>query len=287
MATYPCKTPRQQLFPPARYWTMRLLRRMTPQRIVATMLDRGFYLKAGWDTSAPNVSLQLYEDAARQHGKTLRDSHVCILGYGGGFAVALHMLELGVRHVTLQDPYCERRNYRNKQLDPSRMAKFFDNDGGTWLPKHEYITVTREPMERLASASSQIFDFVVSSSVLEHVSDLKSVIPACAQLTKPGGLNIHVVDLRDHYFKYPFEMLCYSTATWNRWLNASNNLNRWRLPQYQEIFDGLFSRTEIHILESLEEDFYKVRHRIRPEFLTGIDQQDAVARIRVVATAGE
>ncbi len=285
MEYYPCKTNRPQQSPPVRYWTMRLLRRMTPQRLVATMLDRGFYLRAGWDTSAPNVSLQLYEDAARQQGKTLRDSHVCILGYGGGFAVALHMLELGVRHVTLQDPYCERRNYRNGQLDPSRMAKFFDNDGSTWLPKDEYITVTREPMERIATTSSQVFDFVVSSSVLEHVSDLKSVIPACAQLTKPGGLNIHVVDLRDHYFKYPFEMLCYSTPTWERWLNASNNLNRWRLPQYRELFDGLFSRTDIDILESLEEDFYKVRHRIRPEFLTGIDQQDSVARIRVVARA--
>jgi hypothetical protein len=140
-------------------------------------------------------------------------------------------------------------------------------------------------MEKYAQNNPTSCDFVVSSSVLEHVSGLETVIPACTKLCVPGGLNIHVVDLRDHYFRYPFEMLCYTEDTWNRWLNASNNLNRWRLPQYEMLFKKSFADVDVEVLESLKEEFMRIKGRIRSEFLSGNDHTDSVARIRITARA--
>jgi hypothetical protein len=37
-----------------------------------------------------------------------------------------------------------------------------------------------------------------------------------AALTRPDGLHLHFVDLRDHFLKYPFEVLCYSEGVWKR-----------------------------------------------------------------------
>lgn len=272
-----------QQLPPAQYLVMRLLRRMAPQKIISEMLDRGIYLSPGWDTTAPSRSFDQYEGAANKAGRTLKGARVCILGYGGGFAVALHMLEFGVAHVVLQDPFAAPRRYRNQNLDPEKMQHFFESTDSGWEPKAEFVTVTKEPMEEYAQTNPDTCDFVVSSSVLEHVSSLSTVVPACAKLTREGGLNIHIVDLRDHYFKYPFEMLCYSEQTWQDWLNASNNLNRWRLPQYQELFDHHFDSVTIDILESLSQEFSKAKHRIRSEFLTGDTEVDSVGLIRVSA----
>ena len=59
-------------------------------------------------------------------------------------------------------------------------------------------------------ANSPGVDLVLSNSVLEHVQDVDATIKALAALTDSNGMQIHFIDLRDHYFKYPFEMLCYS-----------------------------------------------------------------------------
>jgi hypothetical protein len=98
---------------------------------------------------------------------------------------------------------------------------------------------------------------------------------------------LHYVDLRDHLFKYPFEMLCYRESTWTRWLNASNNLNRLRLPDFAQLFEDRFEdRFEDVGIETgthLREEFRRTRDRIRSEFLTGNEDIDAAAGIRVAA----
>jgi hypothetical protein len=124
---------------------------------------------------------------------------------------------------------------------------------------------------------------VWSSSVLEHVFDVSDIVAACARLTQVGGLNIHNIDLRDHYFKYPFEMLCYSEPTWKRWLNPSNNLNRWRIRQFEQVFMKHFSSVTINKAMPLADQFNAVKHRIHPEFLSGDNLVDHTGQILVEA----
>jgi len=268
--------------PPLRYWIMRTLRRNTPQRLVDMMLDRGVYLKAGRDTSAPQESVRAYEEAANRHGLSLAGSRICVVGAGGGFGIGIYLLEAGASQVILQEPFAPSRPWRNRSLiSEELLSKYLVPSNGSWQPRDERILPVRERLEVLAGREPASFDLIVSNSVLEHVTDVELLIASAARLLKPEGLTVHFVDLRDHYFRYPFEMLCYREATWQRWLNASNTLNRWRLPAYREVFERHFAESHIEILESLPEEFERRKGRIRPEHLTGDDEIDAAAIIRV------
>ncbi|HEX5943033.1 MAG TPA: hypothetical protein VFY66_12190, partial [Anaerolineales bacterium] len=102
--------------------------------------------------------------------------------------------------------------------------------------------------------------------------------------TKPDGIQLHYVDLRDHFFKYPFEMLCFSEGAWRRWLNPSSNHNRYRLWDYRRVFESCFEYVEIEVLSREEEAFRKVLPHLRPEFVSGNMEEDAVGTIQVVAS---
>lgn len=127
-------------------------------------------------------------------------------------------------------------------------------------------------------------DVVVSSSVYEHLDDVDGITRSLAALTKSDGLHIHYVDLRDHFFKYPFEMLAYSESLWRGWLNPTSNHNRFRLWDYRRAFERYFEKVEIQILERDEAAFTKARPRIRPEFISGDLQDDSVTLILVIAS---
>ena len=146
-----------------------------------------------------------------------------------------------------------------------------------------YISLIHDDVKNLAG-KTEPFDVVVSSSVYEHLDDVDGLTAALAALTAPNGLHIHYVDLRDHYFKLPFEMLKFSEQTWKRWLNPTSNLNRFRLRDYQRIFDSHFADVKIGVLERDPEAFARARSRIRHEFLAGDEAHDAVTLIEVAAS---
>jgi SAM-dependent methyltransferase len=135
-------------------------------------------------------------------------------------------------------------------------------------------------------AANQIapVDFVLSSSVYEHLDDVEGITRALAKLTKPTGIHIHYVDLRDHFFKYPFEMLSFSESTWRRWLNPSSNHNRYRLWNYRDAFQACFEQVEINVLTREEEAFRKLLPHIRPEFVSGNMDEDAVGVILIITS---
>jgi hypothetical protein len=79
-------------------------------------------------------------------------------------------------------------------------------------------------------------------------------------------------------------MLTYSSHVWRLFLNPSSNLNRFRLPDYEKVFEKCFQRLEIDVLERLENEFQAVRPRIRPEFKTGAVSTDSVTQIQIMAS---
>jgi hypothetical protein len=262
---------------PLDYWLLRLVRRATPQPVVELLLDRGIYLKPGLDTSAPARVARAYVARAAAHGVEVAGKTICVVGYGGGLGVGLYLLEAGAGRVILQDPFAPRRTARDRALPADLLARYL-RDGE---PATDRLALVHQPLDAYARRHPACADVVVSSSVLEHVADVDALLGGCAALTAAGGLGIHHIDLRDHYFRYPFEMLCYDRATWDRWLDASNHLNRLRLPDFERAFRRHFGQVEIAVVEHLREEFRRVRHRIRPEFLAGDEEIDAAAIVRV------
>jgi SAM-dependent methyltransferase len=260
-----------------KYIALRTIRHFLPETIVRALLLRGWIIKPASETTNIQFAVARYRQALEVAGLSLEGRRVLVLGYGGRFDVAQELLTQGAGHVVLVDPFAPPDDKHNlRRLGDSR---FFQKHGARLVPDPQYISLVETDT---GSLQCEAVDIVVSNSVLEHVDDVESVIRDLVRLTKPDGAHVHVVDLRDHYFRYPFEFLTFGPLVWKRLLNPSSNLNRMRLWGYREIFGRHFRDVSIEILERQEEQFEKARAKIRPQFISG-GSDDSVTQIRILA----
>lgn len=266
------------------YLIPRLFRHFLPPTATRFLLQRGWIIRPGLETRHPELAARRYAEALQHEGRELAGKRALVLGYGGNFAVGCALLNAGAQHVVLCDPYAPPDDRRNARLLPQHRA-YLINSRGHILPRPEHVTLLQADVRSLeGDLAERRVDLVFSTSVYEHLDDVEGITRALAALTTPSGMHVHFIDLRDHFFRYPFEMLCYSEKTWARWLNPGSHHNRYRLGDYQHAFSRHFQQVKITVLERDPEGFARVRERIRPEFQTGDPEVDSVTLIRVVAT---
>ncbi len=240
-------------------------------------------IKPGLETADAATAATRYADVLRSRRRAVRGKRVLVFGYGGRFDIGISFLALGAKHVVLCDKYAPPDDKHNSALVEKYADCLFSIDGKP-RPRPEFMTLLKGDI--VETAEEQFLhpvDIVVSSSVYEHVNDVDGVTWALARLTSAGGLQIHFVDLRDHFFRFPFEMLHYDDDVWRKWLNPSSNHNRFRLRDYRRVFEGHFGQVEIEVLGRDEHAFEGAVSRIRPEFISGDRQEDAVTLIRILA----
>jgi len=177
------------------------------------------------------------------------------------------------------DKYAPPDHTHNMSLLP-RYKQYLTLDQDTVLPRSESMLLIQGDIR---AADLEPVDIVFSNSVYEHLDDVEGITETLSGLTMSGGTHVHFIDLRDHFFKYPFEMLRFSEYIWKRLLNPSSNHNRYRLWDYRRVFETNFSQVKIDILAREEVAFLKLKPQIRTEFISGNLQDDAVSLIRVVA----
>jgi hypothetical protein len=235
------------------------------------------------ESSDPVAATKRYLETLSEGGMSISGQRVLVFGYGGRFAVGVELLKHGAEHVILCDHFVLLDRERNLQLFP-QYAEYLVMDGDEVKPHPQFITLLHGDI-RESSLSNQIqpVDFVLSTSVYEHLDDAAGITHALAALTEPMGAHLHFIDLQDHYFKYPFEMLTFSERVWKLFLNPTSNLNRLRFRDYRKIFDDSFYDVDIRVLGRREAEFEKARPRIRPEFLTGDLSVDAITSIQILA----
>lgn len=254
-----------------------------PEALARFLLKRRWIIRPGLESSDPAAAVEQYIDGLSACGKSIQGKRVLILGYGGRFAVAAELLRRGAAHVTLCEHFEALDKERNFELLPT-YADYLTMENGEVVPRPEFIALIHgdicaaEIQNKITPA-----DFVFSTSVYEHLDDVNGITRALAKLTAPTGTQLHFVDLRDHYFKLPFEMLTFSESAWKNFLNPTSNLNRFRLNDYKKIFETYFEKTTIAVIARQEDEFRKARARIRPEFLTGNEATDSVTLISVFA----
>lgn len=265
------------------YLLARVIRHFLPESAARFLLKRRWIIRPGLESSDPVAAVTRYVDVLSQHGRSIKGQRVLVFGYGGRFAVGVELLKQGAAHVVLCDHFVLLDTERNLLLLPQYGDCLFV-EGGEVKPLPQFMTLLHGDI-REASIQSKIppVDCVFSTSVYEHLDDVDGITRALASLTKPDGLHLHFVDLQDHFFKYPFEMLAFSGHVWKSFLNPTSNLNRLRLPDYEKIFNTWFQNVDILVLAHDEKEFQKARARIRPEFLSGDASVDSVTLIQVVA----
>lgn len=265
------------------YLIPRLVRHFLPEKLVRALLLRHIIIRPGLETSNPFAAVQRYTDVLSQRGFAFHGKRVLVFGYGGRFDIGFGLLKEGAAHVILCDKHAPPDETHNRQMFAAE-DKYFHVEKKGLRPRPEWITLLQGDIRDAQAASSvEPVDIVISSSVYEHLDDVEGITGALAGLTKPDGLHIHFIDLRDHFFKYPFEMLRFSESTWRSWLNPSSNHNRYRLWDYRRVFEACFQQVEVEILAREAEAFQRIRPYIRPEFSSGNLDEDSVTLIRVIA----
>lgn len=265
-----------------KYLALRIARHFMPESMARFLLKRRWIIRPGLESRDPSAAVEQYIKTLSAHGKSIQGKRVLVFGYGGRFAVGVELLQRGAAHVVLCDHFVFLDEERNRELLPDYSNYLFvENDRVISHP--EFITLFHGDI-RADSIQKQVteVDYVLSTSVYEHLDDVDGITRALAKLTAPHGAQLHFVDLRDHYFKHPFEMLTFSERVWKNFLNPTSNLNRFRLTNYREVFEAYFQKVEITVLERLDDEFRAARSRIRPEFLTGDEEMDSAALIYIL-----
>lgn len=274
------------------YLIPRLARHFLPEKIVRFLLRRSLVIQPGLETTDPAAAVQRYVDLLAARNDPLAGKRVMIFGYGGRFDIGAGLLEAGAGSVVLCERFAPPDDAHNRLLLP-RYAEHLTEEGGRVRPRGGRMTLLEADIREVTPESFSpvdlglmdlgLMDLVISNSVYEHVDDVEGITRALARLTRPAGLHIHFVDLRDHFFKYPFEMLRYSSRVWYGWLNPSSNHNRYRIWDYRRAFESAFSQVEVTVLARDEAAFQKALPGLRPEFRSGDLGEDSVTLIRVVA----
>jgi hypothetical protein len=266
-----------------RYIFLRLIRHFMPEALARFLLKHRWVIQPGLESSDPETAASRYVEALTERGISISGKRILVFGYGGRFAIAVELLKRGAAHVVLSDHFIALDNERNLRLLPES-AIYLTLENDMIRPRPEFITLLHGDI-RNPEIQDQIsrVDCVFSNSVYEHLEDVDGITKALAALTHSGGVQLHFIDLRDHYFKYPFEMLSYSSRIWKSFLNPTSNLNRFRLSDYRNVFIKYFNQIDISVLARLENEFQKSRARIRPEYLSGDPQNDSVSLILVFA----
>lgn len=255
-----------------------------PEQAADWIKKRHFIIKAGVETMDPQTAVDSYIKYFKQAGIDFKNKTIMIFGYGGNVSTGCEFLKHGAKRMIL----CERAGLPFPKLIMDIIDQYPDffitNDENEIVPKSECIHIVHDDIRMVADQKKiDPVDLILSASVFEHLDDVNEITCALSLLTAKKGKQVHFVDLRDHYFKYPFEMLVFSKRTWESFLNPTSNLNRFRVFQYEEIFKKYFSKVKVIITESNIEAFMKAKPRIRKEFLSGDDQQDSTTRIIIEA----
>lgn len=266
-----------------RYLTLRLLRHFMPEGVARFLLKRRWIIKPGLESTDPFAASARYTETLSSKGISIQGKRVLVFGYGGRFAVGVDLLKRGASHVVLCDHFVLLDTERNREL-LSEYGHFLKVDQDEVQPRGEFITLLHGDIreENIQKQISQV-DIVLSTSVFEHLDDVPGITTALAKLTSQDGIHLHFVDLRDHFFKYPFEMLKYSESVWKNLLNPTSNLNRYRWNDYKHVFHTNFEKVEFTVIERLEDEFRKVQEKVRPEFKSGDEAIDSVTLIHVFA----
>ncbi len=251
------------------YVTLRVLRRFffTEKRL-AIWGPRLPYYRVNQGVTDPVAVARAYAEDLARLGLAIPGKRLVEIGCGATNGVGYALAGLGAASVVCQEPYARHDvGLDAKHLQHQVLAH----------PKVKFHTVRRS--DTLADIPDGSVDVILSNSVLEHVRDLPALCAELARILAPGGVMLHRVDYRDHFFKYPFHFLLFSQKIWNRFLDPGD-LPRWRYDDHAAALARAGFDVSVLDYARDEDAFAAVADRLHPDFA---DRDPAVLSI-VTAT---
>jgi SAM-dependent methyltransferase len=238
----------------AEYVSLRMARRFLFSERVANRLAAWLpYYTPSANERHPEHIVATYAEALAKAEEALSGKHVLEVGAGRTNAVGYGLVARGCRSVVMLEPFIDFDRTRDEAVRNANAA----------LALIDPASVTRA--RNFSDVPLASVELVLSNSVLEHVSDLSAFFSGCLRVLSANGAMLHVVDYRDHFFKYPYAFLTYSEATWNRWLNPGD-LPRWRVYDHIDAMHAAGFQVTILHQESNSAEFEKVQPELDSAF---------------------
>lgn len=160
-------------------------------------------------------------------------------------------------HVTLLEPFVAL----DVDADARLLAAVASGHGLTAAS----LAARVRRLTRLEDEPTGRYSLILSSSVLEHVADPAGLFRSLARVLAPGGTMLHLVDYRDHFFKYPLHFLQFRRCTWERWLNPGD-LPRWRIYDHIEALEATGFTVTLPETRQDPGQFSRVRPHLSADF---------------------
>lgn len=211
------------------------------------------YFKVNINQEGASQLVDRYVELLKTHSADffkLKDVRILEIGAGTTNTVGLLLAQKLGCTVDVCDPFVIFDHIANKK----NITHYGISDAALSLVKRIDKPVEKE------------YDLIISNSVLEHVEDIDTFFKEMKQSLKSNGKMLHIVDYRDHFFKYPYFFLIFSEKTWNRLLNPGD-LYRWRLDDH--ISSAYKNNLHVEILEQtiLENELILIMKKINKLFL--------------------
>ena len=242
------------------YLVPRLLRRAcfptAIPRAISTLLP-GFRSNAGTQSCARVVSLYDQHLTPKLGVDWPHDRRILEVGIGATNSSAYEVAARGAAAAIAFEPFVP--------LDSPTDAALLAECATRHQQPATSIAAKVQRLTDLASVPDASLDLILSNSVLEHVGDMTTLANDLRRILAPSGAMLHLVDYRDHFFRFPYHHLLWSEDTWQRWLNPGD-LPRWRIRDHIDAFERAGLRVEVLRASPLADEFSKVRDRIHPHF---------------------
>ncbi len=275
-----------------RYIAYRFLRRWVPPGLTYALASR--------DKTTPETigdDAWLYARILQEQDIPLTGAKVLEIGPGTYNPFSALLFKLGVRKVHLQEPFV--RDLQPLKLK-QRMQYFWDH-GPEAIPnapdleeiigddgfKPEKVHLYAGMADKLPCPDSSQ-NLVLSSLVLQFVPNMSEVFDECRRVLREGGYMLHIIDLRDHYFRYPFEMLTFSRRVWEKYLTSLKGgrgyHNRLRILDYEELCRKVgFESIVLKPLGRDSEAYARVKPKLHPDFKAYSEKDMSVTMVALLA----
>ena len=241
------------------YIPLRLIRRWLVTDRAIEHLGRWLpYVEANEGSIDPGAVVEKWQAAAEQADVVFHGARIAELGSGSGFATGQAALEAGAAAWTGIEPH------RVQSAPPTPLKHV------SWAGDLDPASV----------------DLIVSHSVLEHIRQPDLLLADLDRALAPGGAMIHVVDYRDHFFKYPYHFLTVSEVTWRRWLDPGD-LPRWRLYDHVSWFEQAGWAVEVIDEARDTASFERVKASLSQPFDQAPDTVDVTAATLLIRRKGD
>ncbi|MFO7775717.1 MAG: class I SAM-dependent methyltransferase [Candidatus Hydrogenedentota bacterium] len=259
------------------YLIPRLARRFTPERLAVRLLSK---------RSLPVKKLYEVNTRAYFRGLELTQGDnpfvngvaPTILEAGTGVynPASAPLFRAGASKIILLEPFlADTIDWTRFRERANAFLRLADEDDAFPLPRVEEMG---DPLDRVEFSGhlwedtglpDGAVDFVLSISVLEHLRNPEAVLDETRRILRPGGWLISTVDMRDHYFKYPWEMLKYSERQWRLLTTqrgGSGYLNRWRINRWREALEERGFQVTVEVTHHFDSSILEERPLLDPAF---------------------